>query len=979
MLPDQPAFLPLVILVAIAPAAVRLWRDRSLARRLTDAALPERLLTARKQHRAVIVVCCTLLVALGGFRGLWLLPLLILLNTAAGYPLRKRLFEETWSLTAYLSFMVRLTVASFGFWILLGLTPALAGLSGTPSWAVPAVLGVILIAWNERLAEVLRSLLRVRSVADATLLPRFQALAVKAGVPMPRFEYVDLRGGFVANAVAVPSLRRASVVFTDALLARLEPDEAVAICAHEIAHLEHYNRRRLLQMAWVNRALIAGSAFLVPSASGLGGPASDLMLWLTPVAILANAIWRAKDRQRNETVSDQRAVALTGNPEALASGLTKLHTWGRVPRRFDQQHEQRATHPSLARRIRDIRAASGTAPVPLDTVTQIAAADGRVTVTFEPTRLRWTEGDAADHSLTYAALSELRVDASGQGPAKLVAVARGGHRWTMPLADRDTAAVQSVLDRVDGQLAHPAAAPRINPASTRAFALLATILALGTGQIAGAIVAALASLQPAPSMLVASGVACLTSALLALRGTWWSGSLTAILAIVGAGLIGLAWVKRGDDSNTSGKGLALLALLGALFLIVTLAAGLEPVRLYQSARATPAASILLVALAAALAISRRRPVRLAAIPIGCAGLALILLGSTAFLEAFGHDPLLISTEKIGWKTVAPGNAVAESTVPSYVTGLQLSPQGQSVIAWRAGVDDNDDEIAPATAYVGRIGDRLSPIRADAIAFIDETRVLAARFTDDGIGLTEHEIAGTRRLLWRQQIPGRVSGRLAFEPATQRWRVLGRDRDLGIVRIEGQLGTPDVATTRWQAPAPARAAWMSVLAASGDSLVAITRTYEPGAFSGAVPMIVPLLFGPRSGANIWHLTGSHGTLISHTLLEADCTAGVQEDRLVCAAFDGRGTRVVTINAADARVEPVGSLDGRFVAYGSRPANGWISGWTGSGLALLRVGSHRGVRLGSAQGDRIQAVAATDGWVAALLAAGTAPHIRLYRAD
>lgn len=43
----------------------------------------------------------------------------------------------------------------------------------------------------------------------------------------------------MANAGAVPGLRGAGVIFTNTLLARLEVDEIVAICAHELAHLEH--------------------------------------------------------------------------------------------------------------------------------------------------------------------------------------------------------------------------------------------------------------------------------------------------------------------------------------------------------------------------------------------------------------------------------------------------------------------------------------------------------------------------------------------------------------------------------------------------------------------------------------------------------------------------------------------------------------------------------------------------------------------
>ena len=68
--------------------------------------------------------------------------------------------------------------------------------------------------------------------------------------------------------------------------------------------------------------------------------------------------WRVRDRQHHETESDLRAVALTGDPDALARALTKIHAYAHLPRRVDAEHEQQASHPSLARRIKAIRSAT---------------------------------------------------------------------------------------------------------------------------------------------------------------------------------------------------------------------------------------------------------------------------------------------------------------------------------------------------------------------------------------------------------------------------------------------------------------------------------------------------------------------------------------------------------------------------------------------------------------------------------------------
>ena len=43
---------------------------------------------------------------------------------------------------------------------------------------------------------------------------------------MPHFEQVTLGGGAIANAIALPSVARSAVLFTDTLLSRLDENEA---------------------------------------------------------------------------------------------------------------------------------------------------------------------------------------------------------------------------------------------------------------------------------------------------------------------------------------------------------------------------------------------------------------------------------------------------------------------------------------------------------------------------------------------------------------------------------------------------------------------------------------------------------------------------------------------------------------------------------------------------------------------------------
>ena len=148
-----------------------------------------------------------------------------------------RCTTETWSLPTYLSFTVRTILALPGFWLSLAALPFVAGLAGRLDWLAGAGLGVVLLAWNMRYHELLRWLFSAQPIRDEALMAQFTKMADTCGLGKTQFEVMDLRGGAVLNAVALPSLRQPAVVFTDTMLRRLDFDEVVGICAHELAHL----------------------------------------------------------------------------------------------------------------------------------------------------------------------------------------------------------------------------------------------------------------------------------------------------------------------------------------------------------------------------------------------------------------------------------------------------------------------------------------------------------------------------------------------------------------------------------------------------------------------------------------------------------------------------------------------------------------------------------------------------------------------
>src|SRR5687768_9097087 len=105
--------------LALLPAAFRLRRGEALVRDLEHPAFAEKLLTGRTPLAVVFVSVAAIEVVFWPRRSVLMLPLQLLTFMAAGWPLRRAMLGERWSVGAYLWFYVRMVVAIYGFWILL--------------------------------------------------------------------------------------------------------------------------------------------------------------------------------------------------------------------------------------------------------------------------------------------------------------------------------------------------------------------------------------------------------------------------------------------------------------------------------------------------------------------------------------------------------------------------------------------------------------------------------------------------------------------------------------------------------------------------------------------------------------------------------------------------------------------------------------------------------------------------------------------
>jgi len=928
--------------LALAPAALALWMGRSLARAADDPLLPERLLARRRQSAMISTGTFFLLVVAWPGWAWWTVPALIVGRMAASYPLRRTLLDETWSLGAYLSFFLRLTIGVYGFWILLLLAPVIVSASGARGAMVAAALAATLVLWQTRTTDVILRLLRTRPLDHPAVVARIEQLIEAARVPAPRLEQVDLHGGVVANAVALPSLRRPAVVFSETLVDRFDADELVAIAAHELAHFEYYTRRRLRWMRGVAFAMILLATTVPLLVRRSGASVEPYWFALGAVPIFAMLASVGRHRQKHETASDVRAVELTGDPEALVRGLTKLHMIARHPRRWDPKLEQQATHPSLARRIQAIRAAAPSVRAHVHEPATFAASAGDASVTLESDRLVWREGAASAHTFGYGDLEELRIDASKTAGATLVAADRQGRRWTMALAPADLARAQAALDLVDGHLAKPVARSKTSAAIVRLLTVFACLIAWLIGQIGVAIVALLAIVRPDRLTTTAASAAALVGAAVLARdlpaGGDARGPAAAVLALFGVFLALLALQARNEpvrpwsDRLVSGLGVAAVAALALMLL-----GGVTPSALYQSSKLWPAATVVPLSFAMTNLVRRARGARALSGLAAGAGLLALVAGTTGFLAVVGRDPFLSNAAGVAVRTVQPS-----SNEPMPLTfepvDLRVSPSGRAVLL----VAEDDDERR--TVHVGRSGQPLQSFDVDDGRLLDDDRALLIKWDAGATTLRVVDVEAGGSVRWETTLANVTASDIAVNSADGAWEAFGRAADHALVRVSGRVGSPASDRHEWRL-ASSDESWPYLLASQDDDAVLLVRRYRARLLDPVSRMLAGWIepIEPVMTALV-RLTSAGAVELARTPLDLRCAPSPAiGEAPVCASFDGKITRLFVVDVRGLQPSKA-MLPGRF-ALERQDGAGWIVGsWHNGAVAInMHAGTSDAIRV------------------------------------
>ncbi|MCD6365349.1 MAG: M48 family metallopeptidase [Planctomycetes bacterium] len=175
---------------------------------------------------------------------------------------------------------------------------------------------------------------------DPQLFNVVEELCLAGGLPMPKVYLID---DSAMNAFATGrNPAHSSVAITTGLREKLNRDQLQGVMAHELSHVRHYDILYTMLMAVMVGVLVmlcdvflrslwfgAGTSRSRRRRNSESGPLGAVLLILAIVLaiiapFLARIIQMSLSRQR-EYLADAGSVALTRNPEGLASALAKLN------------------------------------------------------------------------------------------------------------------------------------------------------------------------------------------------------------------------------------------------------------------------------------------------------------------------------------------------------------------------------------------------------------------------------------------------------------------------------------------------------------------------------------------------------------------------------------------------------------------------------------------------------------------------------
>jgi Zn-dependent protease with chaperone function len=960
--------------LALAPGAYAWWTGRRLAARRDDPELPELLLAHRLRVSRAWVVGGPVLVLVPGGGVAWVL-LLALGIAIGGFPLRRRLLDEQWGLARYLLWCAGTLFAAAGLVLALLFIPLLIVRAQPYHWIAALAALVLLQVWRRYQFRVWLWAYRAVPLDRPALRARFDQIVHRAGSVSPALYQMGPKGGKLANAFALPDPREPSVAFGHDLLDLLDEDEAAAIFAHELGHLEQHDARRVRRLRMRMHALVACAVAgpLVLVAAGWGSAAPALLLG---AALLFTFVLGGSRRaQADETAADARAAELMGDPEVVVRALVRLHQYARLPRRWPHEMETGASHPSLVRRIAALRGGAGPAPAP----GVLRSPREGSWVAFDERRVSWLDGvpagtppepaalhqaAAAVRTVAYAELADLRVRAGQDARPVLQATDRAGNSWSFPLFAEDADTVRERVHQVDTHFAAPAPVPSAGP--RRAVAVVALLAAWWSGAWALLLPVLLAVLWPATTLLAALGVMALGMGGMRLAdGTLrWASPLqltaTGVLALAGAAALALSFTRgeRRGAPRRPGLPLVGLALLAGVALARVAVAGAGGVLDWRGGEAAALApGLLLLGLGAGL-------LRLPGTAARRGGAAAAgALGIAALLLSVGADGLNGRAPRIRWARghAAPAGSVA---LPRYARLAAMSPSGRAYLVRQpaAGSDWAGDGRWRFT--VGDFAGFQRALEATDAAFASDGHLLVVQAQGDSAEVRMEPVAAGAPL-WRHVVRGVANPTVAVD-GRGGWTVMGMD-PAGAARVLVAGGPGGVARTR---RVPMARAFGPAFPLGRGGMV-VLHPVSPADGAGWVPwMLRPVAMRWEA----WRVDGSGEFPLGRVRGFPACAGPDERGGAVCEATDGSRATLWSFGH-DGAMTRVGQVPPDLYELNLR--HGMLAGVRSGEVAVIRPDARRGWRVRLPDGGYASAAHPVPGGLAVISMEADGSTLRLFR--
>jgi len=232
-------------------------------------------------------------------------------------------------------------------------------------WSFMAVFSLFMMFISPYVIEPLFN--KFEPISEEGLEDEIRAMMGKVGLKVGRVMQMDAsRRSKHSNAyfTGIGAVKR--IVLFDTLIKQMSKTEIVAVLAHEIGH---WKLRHILKRIVVMELMMLGAAWLafealkwpaLPGLLGMGGasyPAKFIILGfigsLLSFPMTPLSAWLSR---RNEYAADNFACEITGEPEALASSLTKLSAENLAnlhPHPFYARFYY--SHPPMVERVRKLR------------------------------------------------------------------------------------------------------------------------------------------------------------------------------------------------------------------------------------------------------------------------------------------------------------------------------------------------------------------------------------------------------------------------------------------------------------------------------------------------------------------------------------------------------------------------------------------------------------------------------------------------